>query len=137
MSVSRTHDIALCQSLRASVFTDEQGVSQSDEVDGADGDAVHFLADLDGKPVGTARILLKGDTAKIGRVCVLKDARGTHQGHALMIACIEWARANDFKRCVLGAQLDAMGFYEKLGFVAFGDVFDDAGIDHRNMEMIL
>ena len=137
MSVSVTRDIALCQQIRGIVFTDEQGVSQADEVDGADGEAVHFLAQHNGTAVGTARIILKGETAKIGRVCVLKDARGTHQGQALMQACIEWAREEGFSRAVLGAQLDALGFYEKLGFAAFGPVFNDAGIDHREMEMTL
>ncbi len=137
MSVALTEDIALCQKIRGLVFTEEQGVAPSDEVDGMDGQAVHFLAKTDGKPVGTARILIKGKTAKIGRVCVLKEARGTHQGAALMQACIAWAREQEFQRAVLGAQLDAMGFYEKLGFAAFGDVFNDAGIDHRNMEMTL
>ena len=38
-------------------------------------------------------------------------------------------------RAALGAQLDALGFYERLGFTAYGDVFDDAGIDHRMMEL--
>lgn len=137
MSAARTDDIALCQSLRRIVFTEEQGVSTADELDGLDPEAVHFLAELDGKPVGTARILIKGDTAKIGRVCVLKDARGTRQGLALMQACIAWAREEGLQRALLGAQLDALGFYEKLGFVAFGGVFDDAGIDHRNMELLL
>lgn len=137
MSVTLTNDIALCQKIRAIVFTEEQGVSQAEEVDGADGDAIHFLAEIEGKPVGTARILIKGTTAKIGRVCVLKEARGTHQGQALMTACVAWARGEGLERALLGAQLDALGFYEKLGFVAFGDNFDDAGIDHRNMELML
>ena len=96
-----------------------------------------FLAELDGKPVGTARILIKGDSAKIGRVCVLKEARGTQQGQALMKACIAWAREEGLARAMLGAQLDALGFYEQLGFTAYGDIFDDAGIDHRNMELML
>lgn len=137
MSASRTDDIALCQSLRRTVFTLEQGVSVAEEVDGRDPEAVHFLATLNGKPVGTARILIKGDTAKIGRVCVLKEARGTHQGQALMAACIDWAREAGLKRALLGAQLTALGFYEALGFDAFGPVFDDAGIDHRDMELML
>lgn len=137
MSAKRTGDIALCQSLRRIVFTEEQGVSTADEVDGFDPEAIHFLAELNGKPIGTARILIKGDTAKIGRVCVLKEARGTHQGQALMAACIDWAREAGLKRALLGAQLTALGFYENLGFKAFGPVFDDAGIDHRDMELML
>ena len=137
MSVTLTQDIALCQSLRRAVFTEEQGVSVADEVDGLDPQAIHFLAELDGKPVGTARILIKGDSAKIGRVCVLKEARGTQQGQALMKACIAWAGEEGLARAMLGAQLDALGFYEQLGFTAYGEIFYDAGIDHRNMELML
>lgn len=137
MKVSRTTDIALCQDLRRRVFTLEQGVSESDEVDGLDGQAVHFLASQGGVPVGTARILVKAGTAKIGRVCVLEHARGTGQGQALINACIDWARAEGLSRALLGAQLQALGFYEGLGFSAFGPVYDDAGIDHRDMELQL
>lgn len=137
MSVFQTDDIAQCHQLRRVVFTQEQGVSEAEEMDGLDDQAIHFLAVVDGKPVGTARILVKGESAKIGRVCVLKEARGTHQGKALIIACIDWARREGLKRAVLGAQIQALGFYEALGFTAFGPVFDDAGIDHRDMELFL
>ncbi|MEO0503034.1 MAG: GNAT family N-acetyltransferase, partial [Pseudomonadota bacterium] len=37
----------------------------------------------------------------------------------------------------LGAQTHALSFYEKLGFEAFGPVYDDAGIPHRDMERAL
>ncbi len=137
MSVIRTDDIKTCHDLRRIVFTQEQGVSEADEMDGLDDQAIHFLAELDGKPVGTARILIKGDSAKIGRVCVLKEARGTHQGKALILACIDWARGEGLARAVLGAQIQALGFYEALGFTAFGPIYDDAGIDHRDMELFL
>ncbi|MGH1576754.1 GNAT family N-acetyltransferase [Planktotalea sp.] len=137
MSVIRTNDIRTCHDLRRIVFTQEQGVSEAEEMDGLDDQAIHFLAELDGKPVGTARILIKGDSAKIGRVCVLKGARGTHQGKALILACIDWARSEGLARAVLGAQIQALGFYEALGFAAFGPIYDDAGIDHRDMELFL
>ena len=137
MSVVQTDDIALCQSIRKTVFTDEQGVSTLDEVDGMDGKAIHFLSTINGKPVGTARVLIKDGSAKIGRVCVLKDARGTHQGQALIKACLDWARSQAYPRAVLGAQITALGFYEGLGFTAYGPIYDDAGIDHRDMELML
>lgn len=137
MSVTRTDEIATCHALRRTVFIEEQGVSEAEELDDLDDRAVHFLAELGGVPVGTARILLKGETAKIGRVCVLKQARGTRQGQALINACITWARENGFARVVLGSQLHALGFYGALGFTAFGPVYDDAGIDHRDMELTL
>jgi predicted GNAT family N-acyltransferase len=137
MSVVQTTDIVTCQLIRKIVFTDEQGVSTEDEVDGMDEHSVHFLSYVEDKAVGTARVFITNGSAKIGRVCVLKDARGTYQGQALIQACLEWARAESHPRSVLGAQLDALGFYEGFGFKAYGDVFNDAGIDHRMMELFL
>ncbi|MCP4819838.1 MAG: GNAT family N-acetyltransferase, partial [Shimia sp.] len=89
-------------------------------------------------PLGTARLLAKGDTGKIGRVCVLKEARGSGLGAALIKASVaHFETQPDIKRALLGAQCHAIGFYEALGFTAFGPVYDDAGIDHRDMERLL
>ena len=137
MSVSQTQDLITCLALRRIVFTLEQGVTEELEVDGRDPEAVHFLSSVEGRAVGTARVLVTGRDAKIGRVCVLKEARGTGQGQALITAAVTWAREAGLGRVILGAQIDALGFYEKLGFRAYGDVFDDAGIDHRMMELHL
>jgi predicted GNAT family N-acyltransferase len=136
--ISQTDDIPTCRALRRIVFIEEQGVSEADEVDGRDDAALHVLATQDGKPLGCARILISGDVAKIGRVCVLKEARGTGLGAAIIAACLDAARAQPGTSIAkLGAQTHALAFYEKLGFVAFGPVYDDAGIPHRDMERAL
>lgn len=133
-----TRDIATCQHLRRVVFIDEQGVSEADEVDGLDDGAIHLLA-LDGEtPVGTARLLVKGAAAKIGRVCVLPEARGTGLGAALIVKALEVLRAEPgVTEAYLGSQSHATGFYEKLGFVVEGAEFLDAGIPHRHMRRAL
>ena len=133
-----TRDIATCQRLRRTVFIEEQGVSEADEVDGLDEGAIHLLA-LDGdQPLGTARILLKGGTGKIGRVCVLASARGTGLGAALIQAALDALRRQPgVTTAYLGSQSHATGFYEKLGFVTEGDEFMDAGIPHRHMRRAL
>ncbi|MFL4469446.1 GNAT family N-acetyltransferase [Tateyamaria armeniaca] len=136
--ISQTDDLATCHALRRVVFIEEQGVSVADEVDGRDIEALHVLATLDQKPVGCARILIAGDTAKIGRVCVLKEARGSGLGAAIITACLDTARTQPgVTRAMLGAQTHALSFYEKLGFVAFGPVYDDAGLPHRDMDRAL
>ncbi|EKE44998.1 acetyltransferase, GNAT family protein [Oceaniovalibus guishaninsula JLT2003] len=128
-----TDDLETCLHLRRVVFMDEQNVPEADERDGRDGDAVHLLARKDGIAVGCARILRMGDTGKIGRVCVLPGWRGTGLGRALILACLDVLRAEGMARAKLGAQVHALGFYERLGFVAEGPVYDDAGIAHRDM----
>lgn len=136
--ISTTEDLASCHLLRRVVFIEEQGVSEANELDALDQSCIHFLATENDLPIGTARMQIKGDTAKIGRVCVLPTHRGTGLGAALIRAAIDEARKYpEVHFAKLGAQVHALGFYEKLGFVAQGPVFDDAGIDHREMVLAL
>ena len=120
--------------IRRVVFIEEQRVPLEEEWDGRDPACRHFLALLEGRPVGTARLL---PDAHIGRVAVLAEARGLGIGVALMHAAIEAARRQGHHAVELAAQTHALAFYERLGFEAFGDVFMDAGITHRNMRLPL
>ena len=138
LTICVTKDIAACLALRRTVFIEEQGVSEADEVDSLDDQAIHILASQDGVPIGSARLLVNGDTGKVGRVCVLKSARGTGLGAALMQAAVaEFSSMPGIARVKLGAQLHALAFYERLGFTPYGDVFMDAGIAHRDMVLVL
>ncbi len=136
LRIELTEDIATCHALRRVVFINEQEVSVADEVDGLDDQALHLIAFIDDVPAGTARILVNDGVAKIGRVCVLQEHRGTGMGAAIIRKCLEVSRGKAAK-AKLGAQTHALGFYEALGFEAFGPVYDDAGIPHRDMVMDL
>lgn len=132
--IAVTKDLAACHALRRTVFIEEQGIAEPEEWDDLDGQAVHLLAlDTDGHAVGTARLLWDGDAGRIGRVCVLKDARGTGLGAELIRFGMDWFREKEATSVVLGAQCHAAGFYGKLGFVAEGEIYDDAGIPHQEM----
>lgn len=134
MKIDLTRDLDACLALRRAVFIDEQGVSEAEEMDGKDADALHLLACDGDEPVGTARILISGDTGKIGRVCVLAPARGTGLGAALIDAAMDQLRGQPgIARAKLSSQTHAIGFYEKLGFTARGGEYLDAGIPHRDM----
>ena len=136
--ITVVEDYTPCLELRRAVFIAEQGISEADEYDDLDAGAVHLLATADGRPVGTARLLIKGDTGKIGRLCVLADQRGTGLGARLVTAAIaHFATLPDLTRAKLSAQDHAIGFYERLGFVAEGPFYDDAGIPHRDMVRVL
>ena len=122
MKIEQTTDLAACLALRRTVFIEEQRVPEDREIDGLDNSALHLLATRDGQPIGSARILLDGDTGKIGRVCVLPQARGTGLGAALIRAALDVLRVQPgITRAKLGAQTHALGFYEKLGFTAQTD----------------
>lgn len=120
--------------IRRIVFIEEQRVPIEEEWDGRDSACRHFLAVLDGRPIGTARLL---PDAHIGRVAVLAEARGRGVGAALMRAAIEAARRDGHPRVELAAQTHALAFYQRLGFDAVGGEFMDAGIAHRNMYLPL
>lgn len=136
--ITATTDIETCRRLRRIVFIHEQGVSEADELDDLDGQAIHLLATVDGVPTGSARLLRLGDTGKIGRVCVLREARGKGLGAALIREAVAVFRAMPgVTRAKLGSQTHAIGFYERLGFVATGPQYDDAGIPHRDMVLPL
>jgi predicted GNAT family N-acyltransferase len=138
IDITLTRDIATCRRLRRTVFIEEQGVSEADEVDDKDDAALHLLATEQGRAVGTARIIVSGDTGKIGRVCVLADQRGKGIGALLIRQAIAVLRQNPaIKTAKLGAQTHALAFYENLGFTAYGPLFDDAGIEHQNMALPL
>jgi predicted GNAT family N-acyltransferase len=120
-----------CLDIRTRVFVAEQNVPVEEERDSFEESARHFLALWRGDAAGTARAIVKeAGLVKIGRVAVLPPYRKFGLGAALMRAVeAEFAGAS-FQ---LDAQLQAMEFYEKLGYVAEGPVFDDAGIPHRTM----
>lgn len=125
----------ICYQQRHAVFVEEQGVPQDMERDEYDErGATHFLGFEDGRPVATARIVIKETTAKIGRVVVVREARGRGYGVSMMKAVMDHVDtgklAADF---LLDAQVDAVAFYERLGFTRKGDVFLDAGIPHVRM----
>lgn len=127
-----------CMRIRMTVFVDEQRVPAELEPDAYDAVATHVLATVEGEPAATARIVDKGESvAKIGRVAVLREYRGTGLGRGLMEFVLGLARAQGFAVAALDAQTYVIPFYEKLGFLAEGPVFDDAGIPHRHMRRTL
>jgi len=138
LAIQRTVDLDACLAIRFTVFVKEQSVPIEEERDHYDESAIHILATENTTPVGTARIVLVGDAGKIGRVAVLASHRGTGLGAKLIATCLAELRSlPDVKIAKLGSQTHALGFYEKLGFVAEGPEFDDAGIPHRMMSLTL
>ena len=120
--------------IRRRVFIEEQAIPEDEEWDDADATATHFLA-LDGDtPAATARLIAAGPIAKIGRVAVERAHRGTGLGRDLMRHILDHAAARGFSSSVIEAQVYAIPFYERLGYVAEGPEFDDgSGILHRVM----
>lgn len=134
--VTSAQDCEACYAIRTTVFVEEQNVPPELELDELEDQCVHFLARENGVPSGTARLLDRG-YAKVQRVAVITSARGTGLGRRLMEAVLDHAKAVGFTEARLDAQVSAIAFYERLGFVAEGPEFDDAGIAHRLMTKAL
>lgn len=129
-------DLARCVQIRTRVFVGEQGVPAERELDGTEAGARAYLAWSGGRPVGTVRWrpLDGGAAAKIERLAVLREARGTGLGAALMRYALAEARAAGARRATLGGQDAARAFYEALGFAAVGEGYlDGGGIPHHTM----
>ena len=125
---------AACFAVRRAVFIEEQGIPEAEEWDAADDTCLHILAEDDTGPLGTARLIARGAVAKIGRVAVLPQARGTGLGRKIMDHALDAARTAGFTQAMLESQVSVIGFYEGLGFVAEGPEYDDgSGIMHRVM----
>lgn len=120
--------------IRHVVFVEEQRVPVHEELDDNDIHCLHALAHVDGQVIGTGRLLPDGH---IGRMAVLRTWRGSGVGQALLLALVEAARARGHADVALSAQLHAQGFYARHGFVAYGDVYQDAGIAHIAMRRVL
>ena len=129
-------DVAACLRLRWTVFVEEQGVRPSEEVDAHDrAGAVHALASLDGVMCGAGRfVFVEPSVAKIQRMAVIDDVRGRGVGRDLLVFLEEEARRRGALRYLLWAQTHARPFYEKAGYRAEGEQFDDAGIPHIAMQ---
>jgi predicted GNAT family N-acyltransferase len=119
--------------VRREVFVWEQHVPEALEHDEYDVTATHFVAITEGEVVGTLRIVDLPEHAKIGRVAVRQQFRGRGIAKAMLLAAMAFTRENGQNRLYLTAQTDKLALYEKLGFTAFGAVFDDAGMPHRAM----
>lgn len=119
------------QRIRRQVFIEEQAVPEHEEWDGRDAECLHVLArSADGSAIGCARLFPDG---RIGRMAVLAPWRGQGVGRRMLDALVAHALERGNDTICLDAQLHALAFYERAGFVAQGEVFMDAGIPHRFM----
>ncbi|WP_439685349.1 putative N-acyltransferase, GNAT family [Cupriavidus oxalaticus] len=119
------------RAIRYTVFVEEQNVPVALEWDEWDEPSWHALALAeDGTPVATGRLLPDGH---IGRMAVLKAARGTGVGAQVLQALMEKAAQLGYPELVLNAQTHAAPFYLRAGFAQSGEEFEEAGIPHIEM----
>lgn len=121
--------------VRRKVFIEEQGFVN--EFDDTDAVAVHVLISDGQKSVATGRLFEDADGWHIGRVAVLSDYRGENLGVKVMTSLQDYAKEHGIKEIKLSAQVQASGFYEKLGYINLGDLHMDEHCPHVTMKKIL
>ena len=137
-TVATAADMPEVAALRTRVFVLEQGVPAEIEQDEADARAVHVLSrDDSGRVVATGRLLVHGRTAGIGRMAADAGVRGRGHGAAVLAELHHQAVLRGVVDVSLHAQLTARGFYERAGYVAVGEEYEEAGIGHITMRRAL
>ena len=144
--LARPEDMAAAYALRHEVFVVGQDVPAELERDELDATAQHVVALQDDEVVGTGRLVdgridsdlrleagTPGTVATVGRMAVSAEARGLGVGRALLDALVDRARSLGLPAVELHAQVHARQFYERAGFVPFGGVYLEAGIEHVGM----
>lgn len=119
--------------LRHEVFVEEQGVSEEEEHVGREREFVHFCLYEDKKLAGYARASIHKGIFHIGRVAVRRDKRNRGYGKEVVLFAEEYGIRAGCHTASLNAQIQAKGFYDKLGYEADGEVFTEAGMDHVHM----
>lgn len=122
--------------IRIKVFVEEQHVPLEEEHDELDQLAQHFGLFVQEELVGTGRLVIQNQAGQIGRIAVLPEFRGRGLGRTLVAQIMKAGWEQGVQELSLAAQLQAIPFYEKLGFRAEGKVFLDGGIPHRLMRCV-
>ncbi|APU49608.1 GNAT family N-acetyltransferase [Acinetobacter junii] len=120
--------------IRKQVFIIEQNIPEEEEWDDQDMISDHFVVYDQDQPIATARLLQNNS---VGRVAVLKAYRGQGIGSMIMLEIIRQAHQQDRKFLHLSSQVHAISFYEKLGFSIQGDAYDECGIPHIKMQLVI
>lgn len=132
--MAASEDLEAVYAVRRQVFVVEQKVPEEEEIDAHEQESHHFAALVDGKVVGAARWRLKDGKAKLERFAVLEAYRCQGVGTELIRAVLADIRLLAPKCSqYLHAQIPAVSLYERFGFAAKGEQFDECGIMHYAM----
>lgn len=135
--VSTNKELKDAFSIRKIVFVQEQNVPEELEIDEFEDAATHFVLYDNNEAIGAGRFRVLDEIGKVERICVLREARGTGAGNAIMLGIEEYAKNKHISSLKLNAQTTAIPFYERLGYEIISEEFMDAGIPHKTMKKLL
>ena len=124
-------DIEKCFNIRKEVFVKEQKCDPKDEYENEE-ESIHFLLIDNNEPVATSRYRKTQFGIKMERFAVLPSKRKKGYGLKILNFMIK-DLSNNKEVKYLHAQVQVVGFYEKVGFKKIGEQFDEVGIMHYKM----
>lgn len=125
--------------IRRQVFMLEQGVPGEIEIDKYEASCIHFvLYGEKNEVIATCRLLpLEDGLIKLQRMAVQKEFRGKDYGRLIVEGAELFSKEQGYNTITLGAQITALGFYERMGYIKEGELFLDANIEHYKMNKTL
>jgi predicted GNAT family N-acyltransferase len=129
--VSSEEELKQVFTIRNKVFVEEQNCPPELEWEYED-ISIHFLAIYNGIPAGASRWRKTNEGYKLERFAVLKEFRRKGVGQELVKKTLE-DLPKDANKVYLNAQITVVKLYEKFNFIAIGDIFEEAGIQHYKM----
>jgi len=128
-------DISEIRFIRQEVFIEEQKISEEEEFDEYDAQALHLIIYVDEQPAATGRIWHDGHTFRIGRLAVLKKFRGQKIGDLALRLLLYKSFTSGAEVVEISAQTYIVPLYKKFGFKEYGEEYIEAGIPHIAMKV--
>jgi predicted GNAT family N-acyltransferase len=121
-----------------SVFVNELGEVNPEKPWGSEPGAQIFLARDNKITIAAAQLTpITPKVMQIEHVAVLQTHRGNQIGQGLIKAMTEAACVQHIEKVRLSARVEAQTFYQRLGFQAVGEEFEEFGSPHILMEQSL
>ena len=130
-----TEDISEPFAIRKEVFVEEQSISEEEEFDDYDAQALHLIVYVDEQPAATGRIWHDGKAFHIGRFAVLKRFRGQKIGDLALRLLLYKSFSSGAQAVEISAQTYIVPLYKKFGFKEYGEEYIEAGIPHIAMKV--
>lgn len=125
--------------LRYRVLRQPLGRERGSEVYAHEADCLHYVAvDERDRVIGCVVFHPQGPHhGRLLQMAVDPSCQGQGVGRVLVDALEKSVAGEGFRRVVLHSRDHAIGFYERLGYVCFGEPYEEVGVPHRNMQRTL
>ncbi|MGM0418447.1 MAG: GNAT family N-acetyltransferase [Thermodesulfobacteriota bacterium] len=132
-TVDSADELAKAFCIRSIVFVHEQKCPYYEEFDGLDFNSCHIIGEAENEPFACARIRYFPEYTKFERIALRKEWRGRGYGKKMIQFMESLVKKSGYKNIKMHSQVYAVPFYEKMGYMAFGETFSEAGISHKTM----